>query len=78
MPIHELKTWPRFYISVSEGQKNFEIRYDDRGFFAGDWLLLKEYDPKTKEYTGRQTRRQIRYILKNHIGLEQGYVILGF
>ncbi|MBU2540045.1 DUF3850 domain-containing protein [Patescibacteria group bacterium] len=30
----------------------------------GDVLLLEEYDPKTKEYTGRSIEKKVSYILK--------------
>jgi hypothetical protein len=31
---------------------------------AGDILLLKEWDPKKKEYTGRELSKKINYVLK--------------
>jgi hypothetical protein len=42
---HELKIWPHFYEPVSQGKKTFEVRNNDRGFNAGDTVILKEWDP---------------------------------
>jgi uncharacterized protein DUF3850 len=75
--IHELKTWPLFFKRVLTGQKNFELRKDDRGFEIGDTLNLKEWDPITNEYTGRTVLRRVTYILRGgEFGLEPGYVIM--
>jgi hypothetical protein len=49
---HELKIWPQFYKPVSEGRKTFEIRKNDRGFQAGDWVSLNEWEPSAGCYTG--------------------------
>jgi hypothetical protein len=75
--IHELKTWPDFFQHILDGVKPFELRKDDRDFQAGDALLLREYDPKLKEYTGRQTRRFVTYKLVEWEGLSDEFCILG-
>jgi uncharacterized protein YqfB (UPF0267 family) len=49
---HYLKTWPVFYADVECGAKTFEIRKNDRNFQVGDILCLREYEPKTKKYSG--------------------------
>ena len=76
--IHRLKTWPSYWEEVVNGVKDFELRKDDRGFREGDILILAEYYPITKKFTGRETRRKIKYILyENERGLKKGYCILG-
>ena len=30
----------------------------------GDTLVLEEWDPKTKEYTGRKMEKEVGYVLK--------------
>jgi len=42
---HVLKIDEPFYHAVAEGRKTFEIRYDDRGYNAGDTVEL--YVPYT-------------------------------
>jgi hypothetical protein len=79
--VHELKTWPTYYGDVKSGKKPFELRQDDRPFEVGDALYLREWDPETGAYTGRQTYRLITYILRPDdvwgIGISEGFAILG-
>lgn len=75
--IHQLKTMTPFFEEVMAGTKTFELRKNDRDFRVGDILILKEYLPETKVFSGMEVRRQITYILSSFTGLEAGYVILG-
>jgi hypothetical protein len=80
---HELKTWPAFFQSVLDGSKPFELRRHDRPFAEGDWLILREWNPATKEYTGRECARSISYVLvhspfpEDDFGLKEGFCALG-
>lgn len=77
MKIHELKTWQEYFVAVSAGIKNFEIRKNDRNYEPYDELLLKEWDHKKEEYTGRILHRRIDYILHGgQFGVEEGYCIM--
>jgi hypothetical protein len=58
---HELKTWPGYFAAILDGRKKFEARVNDRVFREGDTLLLVEYNPLTKERTGRSLRRKVGY-----------------
>ena len=60
---HELKCWPEYFQAVQSGDKPFEIRKFDRPYSVGDTLLLREYDPKTRDYTGQEIRREISFLL---------------
>lgn len=60
--IHELKTWPEPFKSLQEGVKTFEIRVNDRNFQVGDTLLLHEWNPVTKSYTGYILVRRVTYL----------------
>jgi len=46
---HELKIWPQYFEPVSQGLKTFQIRKNDRGFQAGDTVVLREWDPELVE-----------------------------
>ena len=74
---HELKIWPNYFADVARETKNFEFRRNDRGFSVGDTLLFREWDPETREYTGRQLWRRVRYIQEKVDGLDPtGYCIM--
>jgi hypothetical protein len=73
---HELKTWPKYFQAIYDGEKTFEYRKNDRGFKKGDSLLLKEFNPETQEYTGRVIVADITYVLENQMGVMDGYAIL--
>ncbi len=62
MSRHELKTWPEPFQAAWVGDKTFEIRNNDRGFKLRDEVILVEWDPATKEYSGREIVGIIRYI----------------
>lgn len=75
---HELKTWPEPFHAVVSHLKRYEIRANDRDFQVGDILYLREYDPHTKEYTGRTTSRIIGYITHGgNWGLPDNLCVLG-
>ena len=77
--VHELKTWPEFFKSVANGDKTFEIRRDDRDFRVGDILFLREWDPVTSSYSGRELHRQIKYMTeRSNPWVKEGFVVLGF
>src|SRR3990167_7449887 len=60
----EKKVWPEYFQQILYGKKTFEIRLNDFEINEGDTLLLKEWDPNTKDYTGRELERQVGYIGK--------------
>jgi len=61
----EKKTWPEYFEKVLSGEKNFELRLADWGCRPGDVLVLCEWDPKTKGYTGRQIEKEVSCIVKS-------------
>lgn len=60
----EKKTWPEQFQAILEGRKKFDLRLDDFKAKQGDVLVLKEFDPETNSYTGREIEKTISYILK--------------
>lgn len=75
MKVHKLKILPEYYKAQIEGKKNFEIRKNDRGYQVGDWILLKEYNPEIKKFTGRKVTVEVTYI--TNYQQKDGYVVLG-
>ena len=50
---HRLKITPNHFYEVLSGRKNFEIRKNDRKFRIGDFVVLEEFKPIGKKYSGR-------------------------
>jgi len=81
----EKKTWPKLFQDVLDGKKNFDLRLNDFDCEVGDILVFKEYDPNTKEYTGREVEKRIGYVLKtkdNEFWKKEeiekyGYIVMG-
>ena len=63
----EKKIHPEYFEAVASGKKKFELRLGDWTCHEGDTLVLKEWDPQTKEYTGRETRKTVTYAKTFHI-----------
>ena len=69
MKTHHLKISEKYFDAVERRIKNAEVRYNDRDYNVGDWLVLNEWDGI--EYTKRWVVRQITYIVKlDEIGLK--------
>ncbi len=64
MAIIRKKIWPKYFELVKKGKKKFELRLADFRIKEGDVLILEEWDPKKKEYTGRKIKKKVKYILK--------------
>ena len=45
MTEHKLKCWPVYFDAIERGEKNFEVRRDDRGFQKGDIIELQRTYP---------------------------------
>lgn len=60
----EKKVWPKFFQKIIDGDKTFELRLADFKCRPGDILVLKEWNPKTKKYTGRVLEKKVTYVLK--------------
>ena len=64
MVVIEKKVWPEFFQKIADGKKTFELRLADFECNTGDTLLLKEWDPEAKEYTGKALEKKVTYVLK--------------
>jgi hypothetical protein len=61
MAIIKKKTWPVYFEAVASGKKNFDLRLDDFAIKEGDTLVLEEWDPEMKEYTGRTIEKKSNF-----------------
>lgn len=60
----EKKIWPEYFEAVEKGDKNFELRLADWDIKKGDTIILREWDPEKKSYTGREISRTVTYLIK--------------
>lgn len=81
---HKLKTWPSFFEAIERGDKQFEIRRNDRDFAVGDTLRLQEWDPGKEsslshfKYTGREMTVVVTYIVHGgQWGIDPAYCVMG-
>jgi len=75
--VHELKVWPVYFDALRTRRKTFEVRRNDRNYQLHDWLILREWNPSTAEYTGRVLRRRVSYISDLAIIGIDGFVAMG-
>jgi hypothetical protein len=74
---HELKTLPEFFSAIVSGDKNFEIRRNDRLFNVGDVLRLREFEPtagNNGDYTGKAVEVRVSYITEWN--QKPGYIVM--
>ncbi|MBI4095805.1 MAG: DUF3850 domain-containing protein [DPANN group archaeon] len=60
----EKKVWSEYFDKILSGEKTFELRLADFECNPGDVLILKEWDKKQKQFTGRQIEKNITFVFK--------------
>lgn len=70
---HTLKIRDDFYSAIVNGDKTFEVRFNDRGYQKGDLIIFIKNDPWLNERAGTW---QITYVL-NGWGIKEDFVVLG-
>lgn len=58
------KIWPEYFEAILTGRKKFELRLGDFEVKEGDAVVLEEWGPKTKKYTGRKIEKKAAYVFK--------------
>ena len=84
---HKIKVNAAYWEPILEGDKNFEVRRDDRGYQKGDILVLQKWDNENSRYFFDgysisspiiELRREITFILPGgQWGIEPGHVVMG-
>ena len=62
MSIVKKKTWPKEFEEILSGKKRYEFRLADFDIQEGDTLVLEEFDPATKQYTGRAVEKNVTFV----------------
>lgn len=78
--IHKLKILKQFADAIISGDKNFEVRKNDRGFQKGDVISFQvideeRYYPHYCEHFLNGKSYEITYVLTGW-GIEEGYCVL--
>lgn len=60
----ELKCWPKYFEAVFQGHKTFDLRLGTLQVSDGDWIRLREYDPDSETYTGREVIKTVSHVAR--------------
>lgn len=78
--LHTLKIERPYADAILNGDKNFEVRYNDRGYQKGDFVRFITLDDvsKTTDLTHSLTDNiyEITYV-HSGLGMKEGFVTLG-
>lgn len=82
---HHVKCHPEYFELAMSGDKNFEVRWNDRDYQIRDHLVVHEWEPERGStrvadgYTGRDMKGTIGCVLgpADLPGIKEGYVVLG-
>lgn len=59
--IHDLKILPEHFVPIVTSDKKAEVRFNDRGFKADDYLRLCEWSEETG-FTGKMVVRIVTHV----------------
>jgi hypothetical protein len=65
MAHHVAKSWPWLFQPIKAGIKLHDMRKNDRPWAVGDTMLLQEFDPAGRGYTGEELLMEITYMTNN-------------
>lgn len=77
--VHKLKINEGFAEDVYNGRRNFDIRFNDRGYQAGDlikYTVVDKHDYPCTDHLLSMRTYQITYVLSGY-GLKDNYVAFG-
>jgi len=60
----EKKTWPEFFQKIINGDKTYDLRLNDFEVEEGDIIVFQEWNPDTKNYTGREIEKKVGFVGK--------------
>lgn len=75
---HTVKSHPKPFSDVWHGEKNHEIRINDRAYKKNDIVKMEEYNPDSRIFSGRSIDILITYIRAGGYGLADGFCVFDF
>lgn len=75
---HRIKLSMHYADAVYYGEKNFEVRYNDRGYQKGDEIRFKVVDDTGIEINHplNKIKYEITYLI-HAVGLKEGWCVFG-
>jgi hypothetical protein len=58
------KILSEYFQKILDGKKTYELRLADWDCNEGDILILQEWNPKKKDFTGRTMKKEVTYVGK--------------
>ena len=76
--IHVIKIQKPYADAIADGRKNFEVRLNDRGYNAGDFVsfIVKDGEFTLLSHPLGGVHYRITYV-HSGLGLQEGYVVFG-
>lgn len=74
--VHALKTWQQPFRQTKDGNKTAEFRKNDRGFKAGDILVLREWNQELMYYTNNEIAVKVQHVMQGLYGIPDGYCVM--
>lgn len=79
--LHKIKLKEQFCDAVHKGQKNFEVRFNDRAYQTGDYIQFIPVSLKGEllevfEHPVQAATYVITYIMSGN-GIKENFVVLG-
>ena len=63
--ILRLKIWPSYYLAIESGKLKCQWRRDEEEELEeGKKLILEEWDPGTRSYTGKEMKVEITHVIR--------------
>lgn len=77
MDTHHIKCWSEFFQYIIDGTKTFEVRFDDRDYKVGDYLMISETKRGDHMPTGRHIKVKVTYLMRGgKFGVADDYVVM--
>ena len=79
--LHKIKLKKQFCDAVNEGKKNFEVRFNDRGYQTGDLIQFLPVNIENDfvsyiEHPVQEKTYEITYVLSGN-GIKENFVVFG-
>lgn len=60
--VYEFKSPPEDFDAIARGDRKHDLQPDHHGFRVGDYMRLREWDPRSETYTGRNVLCKITHV----------------